>query len=303
MLQKTYAPLLARWESMQPVTRGAWLVSAGAMTLVMMAALVKFLGARLPAMEILFFRSLVGFCLVLPVFLRNPLEPFRTQRFGMHLARGVTGAIGNACFFWTMTHLLLADAMALQFSRPLFAIPLALLFLGEVAGIHRTLVSVIGFAGILIYARPFTDGFEPGAFVGALGALAGALVVICIKRLQTTESTRVIMFYYAFWNTVFAAIPAFWFWITPTLPEFALLMVVGVLGIIGQTLITQGLSHGDATALLPLDYSRVLYAGAIGYLLFGELPGLWSLAGMAVILSASLYLVLTERRRASKVVE
>ena len=111
------------------------------------------------------------------------------------------------------------------------------------------------------------------------------------------------MFYYAFWNTVFAAIPAFWFWITPTLPEFALLMVVGVLGIIGQTLITQGLSHGDATALLPLDYSRVLYAGAIGYLLFGELPGLWSLAGMAVILSASLYLVLTERRRASKVVE
>jgi drug/metabolite transporter (DMT)-like permease len=215
----------------------------------------------------------------------------------------VTGAIGNACFFWTMTHLLLADAMALQFSRPLFAIPLALMFLGEVAGTHRTLVSIIGFVGILIYARPFTEGFEPGAFVGALGAFAGALVVICIKRLQTTESTRVIMFYYAFWNTVFAAIPALWLWVTPTTPEFALLIVVGVLGIIGQTLITHGLSHGDATALLPLDYSRVLYAGAIGYLLFGELPGLWSIAGMAVILSASLYLVLTERRRTPKLAE
>ena len=110
----------------------------------------------------------------------------------MHFVRGGMGAIGNACFFWTLTHMLLADAMALEFSRPLFMIPLAVLFLGEMVGWRRAGVTLAGFLGILIYARPFTAGFDPGVFIGALGALAGGLVVICIKRLQTTEPTRVI---------------------------------------------------------------------------------------------------------------
>ncbi len=72
---------------------------------------------------------------------------------------------------------------------------------------RRTAVAAVGFVGIVLYARPFTGGFEPDAFVGALGALAGGLVVICIKRLATTEPTRVIMFYYAFWNALFARDP------------------------------------------------------------------------------------------------
>ena len=298
MQEKTYAPVLARWHAMEPVARGALLVSAGSMTLVIMAAVVKFLGTRLPSIEILFFRSLIGFLLVMPMFLRNPLQPLRTKRFGMHLLRGATGAVGNACFFWTITHMLLADAMALQFARPLFMIPLALVFLGEIAGWRRSIIAVVGFIGILIYARPFTQGFDPNAFVGATGALFGALVVICIKRLQSTEPTRVIMFYYAFWNALFALIPAIWFWVTPNGPELALLAVVGVLGILGQSMITHGLSQGDATVLVPLDYSRIVYSAALGYLLFGELPGLWSIAGMLLIISASLYLVLTERRSA-----
>jgi drug/metabolite transporter (DMT)-like permease len=73
--------------------------------------------------------------------------------------------------------------------------------------------------------------------------------------------------------------------------------MVGVLGISGQALITHGLSQGDATVLVPLDYSRILYSAIVGYLLFNEVPGAWSFAGMAVIVACSLYLVLTERRR------
>jgi len=281
------------------VARAAALVSAGSLTLVVMATVVKHLGNELPAMEILFFRSAIGLLFVLPLFARNPLEPFRTKRPGMHLLRGAVGAVGNACFFWTITHMLLADAMALQFSRPLFMIPLAVFLLGETVGVRRTAVAAVGFAGIVLYARPFTGGFEPDAFVGALGALAGGLVVICIKRLATTEPTRVIMFYYAFWNALFALIPAALFWVTPTLPQLALLTVVGILGIGGQSLITHGLTMGEATVLVPLDYSRIIYSAALGYLLFNEIPGPWSFAGMALIVGCSLYLVLTEKRRAS----
>ena len=193
--------------------------------------------------------------------------------------------------------MLLADAMALQFSRPLFMIPLALAFLGEMAGWRRTAVTMVGFVGIVIYARPFTAGFEPGVFVGALGALFGALVVICIKRLATTESTRVIMFYYAFWTAAFSLLPTLWLWVTPTWSELALLAVVGMLGISGQGMITHGWTLGEATALVPLDYERIVYSALLGYLVFGELPGPWSFAGMALIVASSLYLVLSEARR------
>jgi drug/metabolite transporter (DMT)-like permease len=279
------------------VARAAALVSAGSLTLVVMATVVKHLGHELPAMEILFFRSAIGLLFVLPVFARDPLEPFRTKRPGMHLLRGAIGAVGNACFFWTLTQMLLADAMALQFSRPLFMIPLAVFLLGETVGLRRTAVAAVGFAGIVLYARPFTGGFEPAALVGALGALAGGLVVICIKRLATTEPTRVIMFYYASWNALFALVPAALFWVTPTLPQLALLTVVGFLGIGGQSLITHGLTMGEATVLVPLDYSRIIYSAVLGYLLFNEIPGPWSFAGMALIVACSLYLVLTEKRR------
>jgi drug/metabolite transporter (DMT)-like permease len=289
--------LLARWHAMDRTARGAVLVSVGSFTLVVMALLVKLLGPRIPTMEILFFRSLIGFLFVLPLFIRNPLEPLRTKRQGMHLVRGAIGTAGNICFFWTITHMLLADAMALQFSRPLFMIPLALAFLGERAGLQRSLITLIGFAGIAIYARPFTAGFEPGVFVGVAGALFGALVVISIKRLASTEPTRVIMFYYAFWTATFSLAPTLWLWVTPTWPEFLLLAVVGLLGISGQGLITHGWTMGEATALVPLDYGRIVYSAFLGYLLFGELPGPWSFAGMALIVASSLYLVLSEARR------
>ena len=292
-----YGSAASRWAAMDGVRRGVVLVSLGSLTLVVMATLVKYLGERIPAMEIFFFRSAVGFFLVLAVLWRDPFEPLRTKRPGMHFVRGATGAIGNACFFWTLTNMLLADAMALQFSRPLFMIPLAVFFLGEVVGWRRTGVTLAGFLGIVIYARPFTAGFEPGVFIGALGAFTGGLVVICIKRLQTTEPTRVIMFYYAFWNALIAAVPAAIWWVTPNAYELALLGLIGVLGISGQAMITHGLSQGDATVLVPLDYSRIVYSAIIGYLLFSEVPGPWSFAGMALIVGASLYLVLTEKKR------
>ena len=127
-------PSCARWTAMSATARGIFLVSTGSLTLVAMAMLIKQLGARIPAVEILFFRSAVGFLFVLPFFWRNPLEPIRTKRHGAHLIRGIVGTLGNLCFFWTVTHMLLADAVALQFSRPLFMLPLAVLFLGESRG-------------------------------------------------------------------------------------------------------------------------------------------------------------------------
>ena len=300
LLARLRAPLAARWEAMPRLARGVTLVSLGSFGLVLMAALAKYLGARLPPFEILFFRSFVGFLCALWVFRHDLMEPIRTKRPGAHFFRGIVGAGGNACFFWTITHMMLADSLALQFSRPLWMIPLAMCFLSEIVGFRRAAVACVGFCGILLYARPFTEGFDPNALVGACGGLFAALVVLAIKRLQTTESTKVIMFYYAWWNAFFAFLPAVFTWVQPTGTELILLVIIGVMGMGGQALITHGLGMGDATALVPLDYVRVVYAAILGFLLFGEIPGVWSFAGMALIIAASLYLVLTERKGRSK---
>ena len=193
--------------------------------------------------------------------------------------------------------MVLADAMAIQFSRPLFTIVLAFLLLGEVVGWRRATITVIGFSGILLITRPFTEGFEPVALIAALGALLGTGVVISIKKLARTEKTMVIMFYYAMWTTIFSAIPAALVWQQPGWHDLGLLCLVGILGIVGQTAVTHGISLGDATFVVPFDYLRVVFAVLFGILLFAEIPTLWSFSGAAIIIGSNLYLL----RRGTKV--
>ena len=270
-------------------------VSLGAILLTVMAVLIKILGERLHAFELMFCRALIGLLIFAPwLIARDGLQVIRTSRPGMHLWRGFVGSCGNFCFFYAITHMVLADAMALQFSRPLFMIVLAFLFLGEVAGRRRIAVSVAGFAGILLMLRPFGSGFDPDGLVAAAGALFGGLVVIAIKRLATTEPTRRIVFYYALYTTLFSAIPAALTWVWPTPEETAVLLLVGLLGIIGQACLTHGFTLGEATVTVPFDYMRIVYSAIFGFVLFAEAPAAWSIAGAVLIVGSNLLLLRLE---------
>ena len=249
-------------------------MSLGSITLVVMAMLVKQVGSHIPTIEILFFRSFIGFFFVLPMFIRNPMEPLRTKRLGMHVVRGMIGTLGNISFFWTLTHMLLADAMALQFSRPLFMMPLALLFLGEIAGWRRTAITIVGLRRHRALRAAVHGGLRSGRFRRRrLVRSSGALVVICIKRLSKTEPTRTIMFYYAISNALFSLIPTIWLWVTPDWFELTLLVLIGLLGISGQGLITHGWTLGDVDGADP--------ARLLAHRLFGGagLPGVRRIAG------------------------
>ncbi len=286
------AGLRDRWGLIPSRVRAILFVSAGAMLLTIMAVFVKILGERLHPAQLMFSRAMIGFLIFAPwLLLREGRDVIRTNRPGMHLMRGFWGACGNYCFFFAVTHLVLADAMALQFSRPLFMIVLAFLFLGEVAGARRIGVTLAGFAGILIMLRPFGGGFDPDGIVAVAGALFGGLVVISIKKLASTEPTRRIVFYYAFYTSLFSAIPAAWFWIDPTWDEVPLLLLIGFIGIIGQSCLTHGFTLGEATVTVPFDYMRIVYSGIFGLLLFAEVPSWWSVAGATLIVGSNLYLM------------
>lgn len=299
------AKIGARWAALSGNFRGAVFVTVGALLLTCMAILVKFLGSRLDSFQILFFRSFVGLLFILPLAFKQGWGICRTKIPMMHMTRGGIGILGNFCFFYSITHLLLADSMALQFSRPLFMIVLAAAVLHEAVGFKRGLATLAGFAGILVMTRPFGLGGGPasldlGVLVGALGAFFGALVVVAIKQLSKTESTTVIMFYYAFCGAIFSLIPALLVWQTPTWAELGWLILVGFFGIVGQTCITRGVSMADTTVVLPFDYLRIVYAAVFGFLLFGEVPGVWSAAGALIIVASTLYILTLEAKAKPK---
>ena len=121
-----------RWAQLPANLRAVLFVSAGAILLTVMAVFVKILGERMSAAQLMFCRAPVGFLIFAPWLLATGgFDVIKTQRPLMHLQRGFWGACGNFCFFYAITHLVLADAMALQFSRPLFMILLAFLFLAR----------------------------------------------------------------------------------------------------------------------------------------------------------------------------
>ncbi|MCH8916805.1 MAG: DMT family transporter [Proteobacteria bacterium] len=268
--------------------RAAAYVALGGFLLIVMASLVKHLGQNLPALQILFVRSLAGLLVILPVVWRAGFGILKTDRFGLHTIRGMVGFIGNVCFFFALINLAIADTVAIQFSRPLIMVVAAALFLGEVVGFRRAAATAVGFAGIIMIARPFGEGVDPWVLAALGGAVFGTLVVVAVKLLSRTEPTLVIMFYYALFTTLFSLIPALFVWQAPSSTQWALLLLTGTLSIVGQGMFTHGIGLGETSFVMPFDYLRIVYSFIFGMVLFAEVPGYWSFAGAAVIIGTGI---------------
>ena len=288
--------LTAAWGRIPANIRGACLVAFGGFLLIVMASLVKHLGQTLPPFEVLFVRFLAGLLVILPLVWRMGFKIVRTEKIHLHAARGFVGFMGNLCFFFALIHISLADTVTIQFSRPLLMIVIAAFFLGEIVGVKRSIVTLIGFGGILMITKPFSEGFDPWALSALGGAFFGTLVVLTVKLLTRTEQTVTIMFYFAVFTTVFSFIPAMFTWQTPTWTELGLLVLTGALGIIGQGIFSHGIGLGETSYVMPFDYLRIVYSFILGIIWFSEVPGLWSFAGAAVIIGSSIYLLRSESR-------
>ncbi len=275
---------LKRLAALPANIRGAFYVGLGTIFLVLMAALAKHLGETLPVFVIVFVRFLAGLVVLLPVIWRLGFANLRTGRLGLHMIRGGIGFMGNLALFFALVHMAIGDAITIQFSRPLIMVVIAALFLGERVGRGRVLATVLGFCGIVMITRPFGSGFEPWALVALAGAVFATLVALSIKLLTRTEQTMVIMFYFALFTTLLSAIPAIIVWQWPSPVEFALLILTGALGMLGQSLFTHGIGTGETSFVLPFDYLRILYAFILGVIWFAEIPLAWSFAGAATII-------------------
>lgn len=299
---------LRLWRDFTPTTRGSIWVLASAVFFTAMATLAKLLGQRLEALEVAFFRTLIGLIVILPFLLRSGAQSFRSRRPLTQLWRGIVGNLGMMCGFYALVHLPLADANAISFARSLFLIPLAMLVLGETVGVRRLTATALGFVGVLIMLRP-GGSIEPAALIAVLGAFFVADAIIAVKILTRYDSTVTLLFYSSVIGTIFLALlllggsvaAQVWgieiralMWTPPTLGEYGLLIAMGVVGVIAHNCFIRGYAIADATVLNPIDYSRLVFSAIAGFFVFGDVPDGWTIVGAALIVATTLYIARRE---------
>lgn len=281
----------------QNVVQGALFILLSELMFASMGAAVKAAsGLGLPNEMLVFMRNMVGLFVIAPLLLQYGTAELRTPVYRLHLLRAALGLSAMYCFFYVLGQLPLADGMLLKMTSPIFMPLIALLWLGE--GVSRLAVIAIpiGFLGVALVLKPGGD-MSWVALLGVLGGALAALAKVTVRRLSHSESTTRIVFYFALNATLLSALPLAWAWQTPTLKQWALLGVMGVMGTVGQLLLTRGYGIAPAAKVSPFTYFSVVFGAAFGYLFWGETLDWLFLAGAMLIALAGVMAVRGRSRK------
>jgi drug/metabolite transporter (DMT)-like permease len=193
----------------------------------------------------------------------------------------------------------LAELTALAFTKPLFATAGAALILGEVVRLRRWTAVLVGFAGVLIVVRPGAEAVSPYAGLMLLSALFAAAVTLIVKRLTATESPSTIVLYQSLFMTALSVPLALAYWRTPTLVELPLLLLVGLLGTVSWLCMARAFALADTSIVVPFEFARLPLVAVVAYVLFAEVPTIWTWLGGAVIFGSTAYITHREVRAAA----
>jgi drug/metabolite transporter (DMT)-like permease len=273
-----------------------WMILAG-LFFSSMVGLIKLLGNHIPSYEIVFFRSLTQLLVLTTVFWRIGFSALKTNRPLLHGFRTIIAVLLINCNFYAFTQLPVAEVTAIGFSRNLFLAVLAIPILAEKITIPRLIALIFGFIGIIFITRPGEYSYGGVMLIALAAAALGAIMMLMIRKLTATDSNLVMMTYPALGIALTTSIPTFIFWIQPTNHEIFLLILMSLLGIIGQWSMIQAFRLGEATAIASASYIRIVFATIIGYSFFAELPDTLSLVGIMIIVASNLLLISQENRR------
>ena len=282
--------------------RGVLLMALAAAMFVCMHAIIRDLGknADLHPFEIAFFRSFLGLFVLAPLLIRQRFRPLHTTNMKLLFLRGAVNSAAMLMFFYGLSITPLAQATALGFTAPLFATLLATLFLGEVVRVRRWIAILIGFAGTLVIIQPGTAEVGLGPILILTATVVWSVALIIIKFLTRTESSVTITVYASIFLSPFTLAAASFFWRWPTLEEAGWLCLIAFLGTIAQTAMNQSLKLADASVVLPMDFSKMIWAAILGFFIFGELPGVYTWIGGAMIFVSTTYITVRESRMKKK---
>ena len=265
-----------------------------------LGAIVKWCSGRgVPVMEIVFFRNAFAFIPVLIYVARTSgFQILRTERPLSHLARSLIGLTAMICGFSALGLLPLTLSTAISFSSPLFMTALSALVLGEFVGRHRWGAVAVGFLGVLIMVHPDPAHFGSiGTALALVSAFAAAGATITIREIGRTEPGPTIVFYFTLAGAVAGLLSLPFGWVAPDPSTIALLVLGGLLGGVGQLMLTEALRRAPVAVLAPFDYSQLVWASLLGFMVWGEKPHLTTLVGAVLVAGSGVYILYRELRR------
>jgi drug/metabolite transporter (DMT)-like permease len=246
--------------------------------------------------EILFFRSLVSFLMVVAVLPRYGIAALATRRIALHTIRNVLHFGGQFAWVYAIGVLPLATVFAIEFTMPVWTAVLATALLGERLSRGRAVTLALGLAGILIILRPGFAFIHPAALVMVAGSLCFAATMVATKRLSATDSPLAVLFYMSAIQMPLGLAPALPGWVWPTLADLPWIAAVGGAGFTAHYCITRAFMLADATLVVPIDFLRLPLIAVVGALFYREPVELATMLGAAVIFAGTYYSVTRESR-------
>ncbi len=285
---------LAFFDRLPATSRGALYMVGSCAGFAVMMALVRLVSAEIHPFVAAFFRSLFGLAFMLPWLAVAGVGKLGTGRLSMHALRSLLGLAAMLSLFLALSLMPLAEATALTFTAPLFATIGAALILGEQVRLRRWTAALIGFAGALIILKPGAQTLQPAALLALAAAALIAGAMLSIKALSRTEHPNAIVIIMGLMMTPASLVPALFVWSTPSAATFGWLIVLSAAATCGQLCLTRAFAAADASAVLPFDFSRLVFVSILGFAIFGERPAPGTWLGAAVIVGASVYIARRE---------
>ena len=293
-------PALTERPKLAPNVRGALWMLASALGFTVMTTLIKFLGSDYPAALQTFYRQAAGLLVLAPLIVRDWRGAFHTTRPGILFFRSAVGTLAMIFSFYAFQKLPLAEANALSFTRTLWMVPLAIFVLRERTGPLRIGAALVGFVGVLVMLRPGAadHGFGLGQLASLASAAMFAMTITGMKVMTRDHSPFTLLVWSAALGLVFSIPPALFVWRWPEPLDLMLLAAMGVFGTITQACYIKGMQIGDAGAMAPIDYSRLVFTTATGFFIFHEIPGWATIAGAAIVVASTLFITVREQQLA-----
>ena len=259
-----------------------------------MGAGVKLLSNELHPIIICFYRCLMGLIIITPFVARNNFRALQTDNMRLQIFRALINIISMICWFTAIGMMHFEKATALGFTTPLFTTVLAVLILGEVIRFHRTAALLLGFIGILIIIRPGYMPFEFGTILMLIASFSFSFVLIFVKKLSATDSSLTIIFYHLLYMTPAFFILSFFYWENINLNQLIIFILMGASGLLSHWCLAQAFKMSDTTFVMPLQFTKLIWASLIGLFIFSEQPDIWTWVGGVIIFISVVYITYRE---------
>ena len=291
---------------MRPL-RGIALKLGSVLVFIVMSAMIKATAAHVPSGQAVFFRSFFAIPVIVAwLAMRDDLRTGFTAKNPIgHIWRGLMGTLAMGLGFAGLGYLPLPEVTAIGYAAPLLVVVFAAMFLGEEVRLFRLASVALGLTGVLIVLSPrltilSADATSHREALGAMlvlgGAIFAALAQVFVRKLVMTENTSAIVFWFSLTATLLSLVTLPFGWVIPTGFEAAILIGAGLLGGIGQILLTSSYREADASLVAPFDYASMLFALLIGYFVFAEVPTWTMLGGAALVIAAGILIIWRERK-------